>query len=103
MQSVTERFLRYVSVSTASDPESDASPSTSRQLDLSRMLRDELFALGASEVALDEFGYVYAKIPATLPGLPTLGFWPMWTPRRTLWAKASSPGSSKITTAGPSC
>ena len=74
MQSVTERFLRYVSVSTASDPESDASPSTPRQLDLSRMLRDELSALGASDVALDEFGYVYASIPATVPGLPVLGF-----------------------------
>lgn len=74
MQSVTERFLRYVAVSTASDPESDASPSTRRQLDLSRMLRDELLALGASEVALDDFGYVYAKIPATAPGLPVLGF-----------------------------
>jgi tripeptide aminopeptidase len=74
MQSVTERFLRYVQVNTTPDPESESSPSTPRQFDLLRMLKDELTALGASEVVLDDFGYVYAKIPATLPNLPTLGF-----------------------------
>ena len=74
MQSVTERFLRYVKVNTTPDPDSETSPSTERQFDLLRMLRDELIELGAKDVTLDEFGYVYAKIPATAEGLPRLGF-----------------------------
>ncbi|MGI6193399.1 MAG: peptidase T, partial [Christensenellales bacterium] len=74
MLRVTERFLRYVKVNTTPDPDSETSPSTERQFDLLRMLRDELIELGAKDVVLDEYGYVYAKIPATVPNLPTLGF-----------------------------
>ncbi len=74
MESVTSRFLRYAAINTASEPESKSSPSTARQLDLSRMLKDELVELGAKDAELDEYGYVYAKIPATVSGAPKLGF-----------------------------
>lgn len=62
---VTERFLRYVQIDTQSDPDSSAQPSTEKQKDLSRVLVDELFAMGISDAELDEYGYVYATIPAT--------------------------------------
>jgi tripeptide aminopeptidase len=61
---VTERFLRYVIVDTQSDPNSDSFPSTEKQKDLGRILMNELLAIGISDAHLDEFGYVYATIPA---------------------------------------
>ncbi|MBX3242343.1 MAG: peptidase T [Chitinophagaceae bacterium] len=61
---VTDRFLRYVQIDTQSDPASKSFPSTEKQKDLSRVLVDELQALGISDAALDEYGYVYATIPA---------------------------------------
>jgi tripeptide aminopeptidase len=62
--SVADRFLRYVTINTQSDPLSHTQPSTARQLDLSRLLVTELLALGLTDAHLDEWGYVYATIPA---------------------------------------
>jgi tripeptide aminopeptidase len=61
-----ERFLRYVRVDTQSDY-TDSRPSTERQLDLSRLLRDELEGLGLEDVELTEQGYVFATLPGTGP------------------------------------
>lgn len=63
--SVAERFLRYVKIDTQSDPHSDTFPSTEKQKDLSRLLVEELQQMGISDAHLDEWGYVYATIPAT--------------------------------------
>lgn len=60
-----ERFLRYVQIDTESAYGSSTYPSTSKQLDLLRLLKDELTALGASEVKMDDYGYVTATIPAS--------------------------------------
>ncbi|QOZ69666.1 peptidase T [Bradyrhizobium arachidis] len=62
---VTERFLRYVTIDTQSDPESPHSPSTEKQKDLGRVLAAELKAMGVADAHLDEYGYVYGTIPAT--------------------------------------
>ena len=71
-----ERFLRYVTYDTRSDETSTTSPSTPSQLVLQRVLVDELQALGISDAALDEFGYVYATVPATTTrtDVPVVGF-----------------------------
>jgi tripeptide aminopeptidase len=61
---VAERFMRYVTIDTQSDPESSAQPSTQKQLELSRLLVKELHEIGVSDAELDEYGYVYATIPA---------------------------------------
>jgi tripeptide aminopeptidase len=61
---VTERFLRYVTIDTQSDPESPTSPSTEKQKDLGRVLVTELKALGVKDAHLDDYGYVYATIPS---------------------------------------
>lgn len=58
------RFLRYVQIDTQSDPDSASQPSTAKQLDLSRMLVDELKELGISDAHLDGHGYVYATVPS---------------------------------------
>ena len=62
---VAERFMRYVQVDTQSDPHSNSIPSTEKQKDLSRILVTELKEMGISDAHLDEWGYVYATIPAT--------------------------------------
>lgn len=64
---VAERFLRYVQIDTQSDPDSDTTPSTEKQKDLSRLLADELKALGVDDAYLDDYGYVFGTIPSTLP------------------------------------
>lgn len=61
---VTERFLRYVTIDTQSDPESPHSPSTEKQKDLGRVLAAELKAMGVADAHLDDYGYVYGTIPA---------------------------------------
>lgn len=59
---VTERFLRYVTVDTQSDPQSGTQPSTEKQKDLSRILVHELKEMGYADAEMDEYGYVYATI-----------------------------------------
>lgn len=74
--SVEERFVRYVQIDTTSDPNATSFPSTEKQKDLARLLTEELKALGLTDVENDEWGYVYATIPATSDrtGIPTICF-----------------------------
>jgi tripeptide aminopeptidase len=76
MSAVLERFLRYVKFDTQSNESSETYPSTASQRVLLRALADELEALGAADVKMDEHGYVTATVPATSsrPGIPTIGF-----------------------------
>lgn len=62
--SVASRFLRYVQIDTQSDPASDSTPSTEKQKDLSRLLVEELRAMGIRDAKMDAHGYVYATLPA---------------------------------------
>lgn len=72
---VTERFLRYVTIDTQSDPESPSSPSTEKQKDLGRVLAAELKAMGVEDAHLDDYGYVYGTIPAnTTKKVPVICF-----------------------------
>lgn len=74
MEKILDRFLRYVSVDTQSDPESDSQPSSARQLVLLEMLKNELNAMGV-EATLDEYGYVMASIPSNCgKDVPAVGF-----------------------------
>ena len=61
---VTERLLRYVVIDTQSDPASPTCPSTEKQKNLGRLLATELQAMGLADAHLDDYGYVYATIPA---------------------------------------
>jgi len=64
-QTLAERFMRYVKIDTQSDPESTTFPTTEKQKNLSKLLNEELKQMGLSSVETDEYGYVYATIPAT--------------------------------------
>ena len=71
-----ERFIRYVKIETTSSSDSKTSPSTSCQLDLLKILKQELLDIGANDVTLDKNGYLIARIPASLgyEKAPTIGF-----------------------------
>lgn len=72
---VAERLMRYVQIDTTADPNSDTQPSSMKQKDLSRLLVEELIAMGIADAELDEHGYVYATIASNTPiGLPTICF-----------------------------
>lgn len=74
-QDVTGRFLRYVKIDTQSDPESPTIPSTEKQKNLAKVLLEELKAIGIADAELDEYGYIYATIPAnTDKNVPVLCF-----------------------------
>lgn len=73
--SVADRFMRYVQIDTQSDASSVTFPSTGKQLNLSKLLVEELKAIGAQDVELDENGYVYATIPSnTTKQVPAICF-----------------------------
>jgi tripeptide aminopeptidase len=72
---VAERFLRYARIDTQSDPQSKSYPSTEKQKDLGRLLVTELLEAGLSDAEIDEFGYVYATLPAnTDKSVPVICF-----------------------------
>lgn len=72
---VAERFLRYVRIDTQSDPLSKTQPSTSKQKKLSSLLVNELKEIGVKDAYLDQYGYVYATIPAnTHKAVPVICF-----------------------------
>ena len=71
-----ERLIRYCQIDTQSDPANeDVTPSTEKQFDLAKVLKQELEELGLEEVSLDEHCYVYAKLPGNLDHqVKTVGF-----------------------------
>jgi tripeptide aminopeptidase len=71
---VLDRLLRYVRIDTQSDPAHTRSPSTPGQLDLARLLVQELHGLGLDDAAIDANGFVMATLPGNLDGGPVIGF-----------------------------
>lgn len=63
-----ERFLRYVQLDTAADPNSQTYPSSTKQLVLGKLLADELTAMGIEGVEFTRDGLVLATVPATVAG-----------------------------------
>ena len=70
---VLQRFLRYVSFDTTSDPHApkEKYPSTDKQLVLLRLLRDELKDMGL-QAEMDAYGYVTATLPGNRPQVPVI-------------------------------
>jgi tripeptide aminopeptidase len=68
--------MRYVQIDTEADPNSETTPSSMKQKDLSKLLVEELQKIGIQDAEMDEWGYVYATIPATSTreNIPTICF-----------------------------
>jgi len=74
-EAAAQRFLRYVTYDTQSDGDSETYPSTAKQLELLRALRDELQEMGLDDVQMDENGYVTATLPSNVDkDVPTIAF-----------------------------
>ncbi len=73
-QRLEERLVRYAQVDTQSDASSQTVPTTAKQLDLQRMLKQELEELGAHDVRLNDAGFVLATVPATVRSAPIVAF-----------------------------
>jgi tripeptide aminopeptidase len=72
---LVQRFLTYVQIDTQSNPESSSFPSAAKELDLSRVLLQELKNMGLQHAEMDENGYVYATIPSnTNKKVPAIAF-----------------------------
>ncbi len=64
LDDAVERFMRYVKVWTTSDEKSSTTPTTKGQLELGKILSEELRDLGVIDVVQDKYGYVYGNLPA---------------------------------------
>lgn len=74
-EQVIERLIRYAKIDTQSDFTSETTPSTQKQFDLLYILKDELAAIGLTDITLDENGYLFATLEAnTDKEVPTIGF-----------------------------
>lgn len=74
MENILDRFLRYISIDTQSDENSESQPSTEKQLNLLKLLCEELNAMGV-EATLDKYGYVMGAIPSNIDKkVPAIGF-----------------------------
>lgn len=74
-EEIKNRFLRYIALDTQSDENSQSCPSTSKQLVMLELLRDELLAMGLQDASMDENGYVMATLPSNNgKESPTVGF-----------------------------
>ena len=74
-QHIIDRFVRYVTVDTESDPNSQTTPSSKNQWDLANALAQELKDIGMSEVHIDAHAYIMATLPSNVDHhVPTIGF-----------------------------
>ncbi|EGX6952614.1 peptidase T [Aeromonas hydrophila] len=73
MDTLLERFLRYVTFHTRSDATNPACPSSEGQLVFARALCDEMQQMGLSRVTLDQYGYLTACLPGNQPDAPAIG------------------------------
>jgi tripeptide aminopeptidase len=74
-QHITNRFIRYATVDTESDPNNPAFPSTVKQWDLARILEKELHEIGMQDIELDKHCYLMATLPSNIDyEVPTIGF-----------------------------
>jgi tripeptide aminopeptidase len=72
---LTERFINYTKFDTQSSEDSDSVPSTAKQLEFAKYLKDELEKENLSDVEMDEMGYIYATLKSnTKKKTPTIGF-----------------------------
>ncbi len=74
-QHILNRFLSYVTIDTESNPNSETTPSSTKQWDLANKLYDELIAIGMSDVSIDDNAYIMATLPSNVDHeVPTIGF-----------------------------
>src|SRR5690625_4505991 len=73
--SLIKRLITYAKIDTQSDPSKNTTPSTPGQLELAKLLVEELKEIGLTDVTMDENGYCMATLPKNIDyNVPTIGF-----------------------------
>lgn len=74
-QRLLARFLQYVRLDTTANEQASNYPSTPGQLELGRLLTEQLREMGLADATQDEHGIVTATVPGNLPGrIPVVAF-----------------------------
>jgi tripeptide aminopeptidase len=75
METLLDRFCRYVRINTQADEASTTYPSTPGQLELGRILVAELHSMDIRDAAVDEHGIVLATVPSNVSrSAPTIAW-----------------------------
>lgn len=74
MDTLLDRFCRYVQMETTSAEDVEKYPSSPGQLELGKLLAAELHALELADVKMDESGIVMGTVPGNVPGAPTIAW-----------------------------
>ena len=75
MQNITDRFIKYITIDTQSDPNNPTFPSTEKQWDLAKILVEDLKEIGMQDVSIDDNCYIMATLPSNVDHkVPTIGF-----------------------------
>lgn len=74
VKELQERFLRYIAVSSESDPKAGVVPSSEGQRDLAKLLQEELHEMGLVDIELNEHAILTARLPGNVANAPTIGF-----------------------------
>lgn len=70
---IVEKFLRYININTNSKEKAKTTPSSNGQIELGKLLKDDLKKIGMTDIKVDKNGYVYASLPKNSEGFPTIG------------------------------
>ncbi|HEM8733633.1 TPA: peptidase T [Klebsiella aerogenes] len=71
---LTQRFFRYLAITSQSDPRATTLPTTPGQHQMAQALADELRQFGLDDIVVDEHATVTAVKKGTVPGAPRIGF-----------------------------
>jgi tripeptide aminopeptidase len=72
---IIDRFIRYARVNSQSDNGSSSCPSSTGQIELARLILEDLAEIGCTEISLDRNGYIMASIPSNVNKVvPVIGF-----------------------------
>ncbi len=75
MNAIVNRFFRYIKINTKSDPMNSSCPSTPGQMNLAKVLLDELKDFGLADATMTKHGYVHATLPSNVKhDVPVIGF-----------------------------
>lgn len=71
---VVKRFIRYAKIDTQSEENAKTSPSTSKQLQLAQLLKEECLEMGLKDVQISDYGIVTATLPGNVADAPVIGW-----------------------------
>ena len=73
-QRLLDRFLQYVKIDTTAVDESDNYPSSPGQMEIGKLLTEQMLAMGIADAHQDKWGIVYGTVPGNIKTAPVIAF-----------------------------